>query len=144
MDQNISKKTLLEEIHTLLDTLDTNKYFQLLHTMARFHKYGIAQHINLLFHAPAEASAVATEDIWKRLGYSLNEGAKGIPVLHDDDPTPQLVYDILDTSAAGKNLLWHYDESTHGDFFDACFPSVKAHGRTETKIIDLVTDFILA
>ena len=142
--ETIDRETLQKEIHTVLDTLDTNTYLQLLHTMARFHKYDISQQINLLLHAPKEASAVAAEGIWKRLGYSLKEGAKGIPVLSGYDPKPQLVYDVSDTSAAEENLLWKYDEVLHGDFFEACFPSVKDHGRTETKITDLVTDFILA
>lgn len=142
--ETINREVLQKEIHTVLDTLNATTYLPLLHTMARFHKYDISQQINLLLHAPKEASAVATEGIWKRLGYSLKEGAKGIPVLSGYDSTPQLVYDVSDTSAAEENLLWKYDKVLHGDFFEACFPSVKDHGSTETKITDLVTDYILA
>ena len=45
-------------------TKDAGAYKKFLDTMARYHKYKLAEQINLHYHAPASARAVAPREIW--------------------------------------------------------------------------------
>ena len=46
---------------------DAAKYRNFLNTMAKFHKYSLVEQFNLHDRAPDDATAVASEDVWRRV-----------------------------------------------------------------------------
>lgn len=101
----INYNSLLIEAHTLPQNAknDTAVYTSFLDTMAKFHRYPVATQINLHYHAPAGARAVASADLWHRgFATALVEGATAIPVLLPNKNAEEgysvgTVYDIADT-----------------------------------------------
>ena len=77
------KEQLQIEIRNHLAEVGTNadQYKVFLDTVARFHKYSILEQINLHYHAPSEASAVAPDHVWKNsFRTTLLDGAIAIPL----------------------------------------------------------------
>lgn len=102
----------------------THQYKNFLDTIAKFHKYSIMEQINLHYHAPSEASAVAPDYVWKNsFRTTLRDGAVAIPLLTaepNDQYSVRYVYDIRDTvafqngNAAVQGIPWKFS-SEHED-----------------------------
>ena len=116
------KEQLQIEIRNHLAEVGTNadQYKVFLDTVARFHKYSILEQINLHYHAPSEASAVAPDHVWKNsFRTTLLDGAIAIPLLAtqpDGQYEVRYVYDIQDTAAyhngdtALQGIPWRFTQ----------------------------------
>ena len=111
------------EIKKFADIIKTDrpKYFSLLSTMAKFHKYSTKQQMGLCLRAPESFTACATEEQWKKFyGRNLSDNAVGLPLLEDSSTSKiRTVYDVKDTLATWKegkkpDLLWQYNDKDHG------------------------------
>nr|WP_231035078.1 SNF2-related protein [Pectinatus frisingensis] len=120
-------KTNLEvEINNLINKIpeNTDKYFSLLATMAKFHKYSLSEQTSLHLYAPVNASACATAVQWEKFfGRHIKRDASGIELLENaGQGTIRVVYDIKDTYTdnvkAVKPQIWQYNENEHGWIFN--------------------------
>jgi len=119
-----------------LDGLQGNigKYLSFLSTMARFHKYEVADLTSFAIEAPAMFTAVASKELWEKYFHrKISANAKGVTLVKDGKAT--VYYDVseTETSAANKTevKLWQYDESAHKQFLDAVVADEKS---TEKQI----------
>ncbi len=97
---------------------DIAKYRNFLNTMAKFHKYSLVEQFNLHGCAPDDATAVASEDIWRKVFHTeLAADAAGIPLLvaqPDNQYAIRYVYDVRDTvgfrngDAELQDVLWDF------------------------------------
>ena len=98
------------------------KYFSFLSTMARFHKYEVADLTSFAIEAPAMFTAVASKELWeKHFQRKINTNAKGITLIKDGKKT--IYYDVSETESEIKPeievTLWQYDDVAHKKFIDA-------------------------
>lgn len=139
-----SKESLLAENSQFLADVKNNpeRYVEFLNTMAKFHKYSLAQQINLFFHAPASTVAVATAPIWNStLGWQLEENAPGIEILDSTSTDVEKVYDFryTDKYKAGtqpESILWSFREDEHKEILDNMFPG---EGSLAERMMDSFT-----
>ena len=141
----------------------TYQYKNFLDTIAKFHKYSIIEQINLHYHAPSEASAVAPDYVWKNsFRTTLRDGAVAIPLLVTQDNEQydvRYVYDMRDTlayqnsEAALQGIPWkfspEYENLVKSALDSASAQSIDAAIRA--KVVELTTaqntahdDFITA
>ena len=124
----ISKNALITEADRFILDMQSNqqRYIDFLSTMAKYHKYGLTQQINLFFHAPAGASgAVATKAIWEKLGRKVADNAKPIPIMAGSEYQEHVeaVFDVSSTEGyQGEKLTWEYDEEKYKAYMDEHFP----------------------
>ena len=113
----------LEEIQGNL-----GKYLSYLSTMARFHKYEVADLTNFALEAPAMFTAVASKELWeKHFRRKISATAKGVTLIKDGKKlfitTFRKHYDVSETEFLIENeikvKLWAYDDSAHKKFIDA-------------------------
>lgn len=100
-------------------TQDAGAYIKFLATMARYHKYKLAEQINLHYHAPAGARAVAPREVWSKAFHTeLADDAVAIPVVvseGNDTYTIREVYDVQDTKLYRerpellRNIPWQFN-----------------------------------
>jgi len=110
------------------------KYLSFLSTMARFHKYPVADLTSFAIEAPAMFTAVASAEFWaKHFHRSISTHAKGVTLIKDGKKT--VLYDVSETEAPRNNPMdvrvWQYDESAHKKFIDAV---VSGEADTEKQI----------
>ncbi len=102
--------------------IDQGSYINFLDTMANFHKYNLEEQINIFNNAPQNSVAVASENIWKRLGRTLKNNATPIPIIKTDGENERVeyVYDTSDTNEYNPNevLLWHIDEELDKEYLE--------------------------
>ena len=89
------------------------KYFSFLSTMARFHKYEVADLISFAIEAPVMFTAVASKELWeKHFQRKINTNAKGISLIKDGKKT--IYYDLSETESEIKPeievTLWQYED----------------------------------
>ena len=124
----INRNTMLIENHRFLLEFKSNKrrYMDFLKTMAKYHKYSVPQQMNLFFHAPAAATAVAPLEVWEKLGHPIKEGARAIPILTGERnrETASFVYDMRDASGyqEGQTVLWKLDVEKEEEYLSQSFP----------------------
>lgn len=124
----INRNTMLIENHHFLLEFKSNKrrYMDFLKTMAKYHKYSVPQQMNLFFHAPAAATAVAPLEVWEKLGHPIKEGARAIPILTGERnrETASFVYDMRDASGyqEGQTVLWKLDVEKEEEYLSQSFP----------------------
>jgi N12 class adenine-specific DNA methylase len=118
----VNKNRLIFENGQLLrqSQKDSKVFASVLETMAKFYKYGVTQQLSLHNHAPAAIRAVASSDIWQRLGTVPVHGAKEIPILipgaQEGMYTVTTVFDVRDTVAFQNgdvrytDIPWTYKE----------------------------------
>ena len=107
------------------------KYLSFLSTMARFHKYPVADLTSFAIEAPAMFTAVASAEFWaKHFHRSISTHAKGVTLIKDGKKT--VYYDVSETEAPRNNpldvRLWQYDDSAHKKFINAV-----VSGETDTE-----------
>ena len=122
-------KKYLEELQS-----NIGKYFSFLSTMARFHKYELANLTSFAIETPAMFTAVASKELWEHhFKRKINANAKGVTLIHDGKAT--VYYDVSETESAIKNplevKLWQYDDSSHKKFLDEVVAGEKS---TEKQI----------
>ena len=107
-----------------LESLQGNvgKYLSFLSTMARFHKYEVADLTSFAIEAPAMFTAVASKELWeKHFQRKINSNAKGVTLIKDGKKI--VYYDVSETESTAQNeievKLWQYDDSVHKKFLDA-------------------------
>ena len=110
------------------------KYLSFLSTMARFHKYPVADLTSFAIEAPAMFTAVASAEFWaKHFHRSISTHAKGVTLIKDGKKT--VLYDVSETEAPRNNPMdvrvWQYDESAHKKFIDSV---VSGEADTEKQI----------
>ena len=110
------------------------KYLSFLSTMARFHKYPVADLTSFAIEAPAMFTAVASAEFWaKHFHRSISTQAKGVTLIKDGKKT--VYYDVSETEAPRNNppemRLWQYDDSAHKKFIDAV---VSGEEETEKQV----------
>lgn len=133
----INRNTMLIENHRFLTELRGNKgrYLDFLGTMAKYHKYNLMQQVNLFFHAPSAATAVAPLEVWQKLGHPVREHARAIPILTGERnrETISYVYDMRDTEGyqEGQTVLWKLDENADLPYLEQCFPGDETAGIQE-------------
>lgn len=123
-----------------------NRYMDFLSTMAKFHKYPLMQQINLYFHAPAAAPAVASKHILNDvLHWQLEEDAPIIEILNTtpEGTTIEHVYDIRNTRHYKElsekdieQIIWKYNHDKHQKIVDKLFPG---EGELSQRILDTFT-----
>ena len=119
-----------------LDNLQGNigKYLSFLSTMARFHKYPVADLTSFAIEAPAMFTAVASAEFWeKHFRRKISPHAKGVTLIKDGKKT--VYYDVSETETTVRNpmdvRLWQYDEAAHKKFVNAV---VSGEADTEKQI----------
>ena len=119
-----------------LDGLQGNigKYLSFLSTMARFHKYAVADLTSFAIEAPAMFTAVASAQFWERhFRRKISPHAKGVTLIKDGKKT--VYYDVSETEATAINpmdvRLWQYDDAAHKKFVNAV---VSGEADTEKQI----------
>ncbi|WP_303814184.1 helicase-related protein [Selenomonas ruminantium] len=158
----INYNSLLIEAHRLPREMqrDTAIFTSFLDTMAKFHRYDVTAQINLHYHAPAGARALARADIWHRsFGSALVEGATPIPVLLPNPNSKSgyaiaAVYDVQDTVAfqVGDSSLvntpWQYnaevnEQSAKEAIGEASAPTIEVavHDAVQKRVAMLDTDY---
>ena len=107
-----------------LESLQGNvgKYLSFLSTMARFHKYEVADLTSFAIEAPTMFTAVASKELWeKHFQRKINSNAKGVTLIKDGKKI--VYYDVSETESTAQNevevKLWQYDNSVHKKFLDA-------------------------
>ncbi|MBQ6005617.1 MAG: hypothetical protein IJL14_05140, partial [Selenomonadaceae bacterium] len=110
------------------------KYLSFLSTMARFHKYPVADLTSFAIEAPAMFTAVASAEFWsKHFHRSISTHAKGVTLIKNGKKT--VYYDVSETETPRNNpmdvRLWQYDNSAHKKFIDAV---VSGETNTEKQI----------
>ena len=103
-------------------------------TMARFHKYEVADLTSFAIEAPAMFTAVASAELWeKHFHRKINTNAKGVTLIKDGKKT--VYYDVSETEKIDKTplevKLWQYDDTEHKKFLDAVVTKEKS---TEKQI----------
>ena len=98
------------------------KYLSFLSTMARFHKYEVADLTSFAIEAPAMFTAVASKELLeKHFQRKINTNAKGVTLIKDGKKT--VYYDVSETESTAQNevevKLWQYDDTEHKKFIDA-------------------------
>ena len=141
----------------------THQYKNFLDTIAKFHKYSIIEQINLHYHAPSEASAVAPDYVWKNsFRTTLRDGAVAIPLLvtqANEQYDVRYVYDMRDTlayqngEAALQGIPWKFAPE-HESLVKSALDSASAQSidaAIRAKAVELTTaqntahdDFITA
>ena len=110
------------------------KYLSFLSTMARFHKYEVADLTSFAIEAPAMFTAVASAELWeKHFHRKINTNAKGVTLIKDGKKT--VYYDVSETKNIAKTplevKLWQYDDTEHKKFLDVVVTKEKS---TEKQI----------
>ncbi len=107
-----------------LDGLQGNigKYLSFLSTMARFHKYAVADLTSFAVEAPAMFTAVASAEFWeKHFRRKISSHAKGVTLIKEGKKT--VYYDVSETETTARNpmdvRLWQYDDAAHKKFINA-------------------------
>ena len=118
---------------------NVGKYLSFLSTMARFHKYEVADLTSFAIEAPTMFTAVADKDLWaKHFHRKINSNAKGVTLIKDGKKT--VFYDVSETESIEKNpmevKLWQYDDSAHKKFIDA----VVADENSTEKQIQIIAE----
>ena len=120
----VTAKMIEERNRKYLDNLQGNigKYLSYLSTMARFHKYAVADLTSFAIEAPAMFTAVASAEFWeKHFHRSISTQAKGVTLIKDGKKT--VYYDVSETEAPRNNpmdvRLWQYDDAAHKKFINA-------------------------
>ena len=128
-----------ERNQKFLESLQGNigKYLSFLSTMARFHKYNVADLTSFAIEAPAMFTAVANKELWeKHFRRKIKSNAKGVTLIKDGKET--VYYDVSETESAIKDeievKLWHFDNSVHKKFLDAVVSGEKSTEK-QLKII---------
>lgn len=131
MSGNISERN-----QKFLNSLQGNfgKYVSFLSTMAKFHKYDVADLTSFAIEAPAMFTAVASKELWERhFRRKIKSNAKGVTLIKDGKET--VYFDVSETESTIKNeveiKLWHYDNFAHKKFIDAVVADEKS---TEKQI----------
>ena len=131
MSENISERN-----QKFLNSLQGNfgKYVSFLSTIARFHKYNVADLTSFAIEAPAMFTAVASKELWERhFRRKIKPNAKGVTLIKNGKET--IYYDVSETESMTKNAvevkLWHYDNFAHKKFIDAVVADEKS---TEKQI----------
>ena len=134
MSENISERN-----QKFLNSLQGNfgKYVSFLSTMARFHKYEVADLTSFAIEAPAMFTAVASKELWERhFRRKIKPNTKGVTLIKDGKET--VYFDISETESMTKNeveiKLWHYDNFAHKKFIDAVVADEKSTEK-QVKII---------
>lgn len=83
---------------------------------SRFYKYPFPAQLLIYAHRP-DATAMASLEIWNRVGRRVNAGAKGVPILIDGKSQVKLsyVFDVSDTNGSPKTLPvpWKFNQEDH-------------------------------
>ena len=99
--------TMIEERNRkYLDGLQGNigKYLSFLSTMARFHKYAVADLTSFAIEAPAMFTAVASAEFWeKHFRRKISPHAKGVTLIKDGKKT--VYYDVSETETTARNPM---------------------------------------
>ena len=117
--------TMIEERNRkYLESLQGNigKYLSFLSTMARFHKYAVADLTSFAIEAPAMFTAVASAEFWeKHFRRKISPQAKGVTLIKEGKKT--VYYDVSETEPTARNpmdvRLWQYDDAAHKKFINA-------------------------
>ena len=91
-----------ERNQKFLNNLQGNfgKYVSFLSTMARFHKYNVADLTSFAIEAPAMFTAVANKELWERhFRRKIKPNAKGLTLIKDGKET---VYKIISEGLANR------------------------------------------
>ena len=120
----VTAKMIEERNRKYLDGLQGNigKYLSYLSTMARFHKYAVADLTSFAIEAPAMFTAVASAEFWeKHFRRKISSQAKGVTLIKDGKKT--VYYDVSETETTTRNpmdvRLWQYDDAAHKKFINA-------------------------
>ena len=120
----VTAKMIEERNRKYLDGLQGNigKYLSYLSTMARFHKYAVADLTSFAIEAPAMFTAVASAEFWeKHFRRKISPQAKGVTLIKDGKKT--VYYDVSETETTVRNpmdvRLWQYDDTAHKRFISA-------------------------
>ena len=110
------------------------KYLSYLSTMARFHKYEVADLTSFAIEAPAMFTAVASKEFWaKHFHRKINGNARGVTLIRNGKET--IYYDVSETQSIDRNpvevKLWQYSETAHKKFIDVI---VEGESSTEKQI----------
>lgn len=124
-----------------------NRYMDFLHTMAKFYKYPLTQQINLYFHAPEAAWAVANKHIIDDvLHWELDIEAPAIEILGPNSDTLETVYDIRFTKhykeqskEQPNKIVWKYEPEKHHAIIEDIF---QGEGELSERILgSFMTNF---
>ena len=110
------------------------KYLSFLSTMARFHKYEIADLTSFALEAPAMFTAVASKELWaKHFRRKISSTAKGVTLIKDGKKT--VYYDVSETESVDQKPipvnLWQYNDTEHKKFINAI---VAGESKTELQL----------
>ena len=110
------------------------KYLSFLSTMARFHKYEVADLTSFALEAPAMFTAVASKELWAKLFHrKISQTAKGVTLIKDGKKT--VYYDVSETESIDKKPipvnLWQYNDVDHKKFINAV---VVGESKTERQL----------
>lgn len=135
----MSEKTAVaieERNQKYLNELQGNigKYLSFLSTMARFHKYEVADLTSFALEAPAMFKVVASKELWaKHFRRKISSTARGITLIKDGKKT--VYYDVSETESVDQKpipvKLWQYDAADHKKFIDAV---VADESKTERQL----------
>ena len=131
------RKELLEEVESFYfnTMIDQGSYLNFLDTMSKFHKYNLREQINIFYNAPENSTALASENIWKRMKRTLKSDAVAIPIIRGEagQERVELIYDVSDTNEYRENeeLLWHIDEERDKEYLDA---NLQGEGSVEDRV----------
>ena len=110
------------------------KYLSFLSTMARFHKYEVADLTSFALEAPAMFTAVASKELWaKHFRRKISQTAKGVTLIKDGKKT--VYYDVSETESVDPKPipvnLWQYNDTDHKKFINAI---VVGESKTERQL----------
>ena len=133
----MSEVTAIEERNQkYLNELQGNigKYLSFLSTIARFHKYEVADLTSFALEAPAIFTAVANKELWaKHFRRRVSSTAKGVTLIKDGKKT--VYYDVSETESVDPKpipvKLWQYDDAKHKKFIDVI---VTGESKTEKQL----------
>lgn len=130
---------LLAERDRLFATVSVSKerYRDFLETMADHYKQPLDTQVGLFLRAPADGRAYALKELWRRMGTSLKEGAKGVDVLSANGEATT-VYEVTETEDAERlrHLVWQYDDAKDRE-------SIAALNNTRRNDDESTEDFIV-
>lgn len=112
----ITATAIEERNQKYLNELQGNigKYLSFLSTMARFHKYEVADLTSFALESPAMFTAVASKEFWaKHFHRKINGNARGVTLIRNGKET--IYYDVSETQSIDRNpvevKLWQYSEN---------------------------------
>lgn len=135
------RNMLLEENRRFLAEAASNpaRYVDFLGTMAKYHKYDVVQQMSLFFHAPSAAEAIASAEVWEKMGHPVKKDAVAIPVLKGEKGREAIsyLYDVHETEnyQAANRPLWQYNPEMHAEILDAAFPPVGEKSSVQQRIL---------